>query len=54
MQLAESRWNLMEEMKAHMEEERQRHKQEVEDLSVCHGEEIAAVSTENQQLKVNT
>lgn len=49
--LAESRRNLIEEMKAHMEEERQRHKQEVEGLSVSHGEEIAAVSTENQQLK---
>lgn len=39
-------------MKAHLEEEAQRHKQEVEQLSVRHGEEIAAVSMENQQLKV--
>ncbi|KAG7164206.1 GRIP1-associated protein 1-like [Homarus americanus] len=49
--LAESRRNLMEEMKVHMEEERQRHKHEVEDISVHHGEEIATLSTENQQLK---
>ncbi|XP_042887802.1 GRIP1-associated protein 1-like isoform X3 [Penaeus japonicus] len=49
--LAESRKNLIEEMKAHLEEEAQRHKQEVEQLSVRHGEEIAAVSMENQQLK---
>lgn len=49
--LAESRRNLIEEMKVHMEEEVQRHKQEVESISVCHGEEIAALSTENQQLK---
>lgn len=50
--MAESRKNLIEEMKAHLEEEAQRHKQEVEQLSVRHGEEIAAVSMENQQLKV--
>ncbi|XP_045597704.2 GRIP1-associated protein 1 isoform X2 [Procambarus clarkii] len=49
--LAESRRNIIEEMKVHMEDEIQRHKQEVEDISVRHGEEIAVCSTENQQLK---
>ncbi|KAG0721517.1 GRIP1-associated protein 1 [Chionoecetes opilio] len=51
VKLAESRHDLMEEMKAHMEEEKQKQKIEIEQLQVLHKDENASHVTQNQQLK---
>lgn len=42
----------MEEMKVHMEEEKQKHSQEFKRLSDNHREEILSLATQNQQLQV--
>lgn len=52
LQLADSRRSLMEEMKQHMSEDKERHRQEVERLCVQHGEELVSLTSLNQQLKV--
>ncbi|XP_068213035.1 GRIP1-associated protein 1-like isoform X1 [Palaemon carinicauda] len=49
--LAESRKLLMDEMKQHMEEERQSHKMELEKMFNKHKEELSITANENQQLK---
>ncbi|XP_064093645.1 GRIP1-associated protein 1-like isoform X2 [Macrobrachium nipponense] len=51
--LAESRKLLMDEMKEHMEEERQSHKMELEKMFNKHKEELSQTANENQQLKDN-
>ncbi|XP_066953039.1 GRIP1-associated protein 1-like isoform X2 [Macrobrachium rosenbergii] len=51
--LAESRKLLMDEMKEHMEEERQSHKMELEKMFNKHKEELSQTASENHQLKDN-
>ncbi|KAK3865351.1 hypothetical protein Pcinc_029041 [Petrolisthes cinctipes] len=49
--LADNRRSLIEEMKQHMSEDREQHRQEVERLCVQHGEELVSLTSLNQQLK---
>ncbi|XP_045128923.1 GRIP1-associated protein 1-like isoform X2 [Portunus trituberculatus] len=49
--LAESRHGLMEEMKAHIEEEKQKQQQKLDELQNVHKEEMDSLSSQNQHLK---